>query len=390
MEDARAAVAAVVERVPEAVQIGVFGSVARGHAKPLSDIDLLVVVEDLDYLADRPRLAGEVRSAARTATPYPVGVVLTDVTEWARRSSLQTALERDISRGLVTIHDEGDERHVPVAWEKAMEKASTDLSEAYVRLGEAAAAFNGALRWMSPSTAENRARRSKGDLHAVYLTHRHQSLLADLDMVLETSLKAMHHAVGESVPAWTHRLSVLADDLPAGPERSRVLEALAPLRVESLPPAHRGPDDLEEVFTNWRIHGTYSSASRAALYLPPERVDAYLEAADRIAVLTLEVLAGRSGGGVLENRREVVLHRAALTAMRRARSRYDTATGRRRRVGRFWGLSAGLPPVASGLATDIPLHPAMARQCGHRRRWSRKQCVLPGAHLGSHRYRPSG
>ena len=320
MEDARAAVAAVVERVPEAVQIGVFGSVARGHAKPLSDIDLLVVVEDLDYLADRPRLAGEVRSAARTATPYPVGVVLTDVTEWARRSSLRTALERDISRGLVTIHDEGDERHVPVAWEKAMEKASTDLSEAYVRLGEAAAAFNGALRWMSPSTAENRARRSKGDLHA----------------------------------------------------------------------AHRGPDDLEEVFTNWRIHGTYSSASRAALYLPPERVDAYLEAADRIAVLTLEVLAGRSGGEVLENRREGVLHRAALTAMRRARSRYDAATGRRRRVGRFWGLSAGLPPVASGPATDIPLHPAMARPCGHRRRWSRKRCALPGAHPGSHQYRPSG
>ena len=390
MEDARAAVAAVVERVPEAVQIGVFGSVARGHAKPLSDIDLLVVVEDLDYLADRPRLVGEVRSAAQTATPYPVGVVLTDVTEWARRSSLRTALERDISRGLVTIHDEGDERHVPVAWEKAMEKASTDLSEAYVRLGEAAAAFNGALRWMSPSTAENRARRSKGDLHAVYLMHRHQSLLADLDMVLETSLKAMHHAIGESVPAWTHKLSVLADDLPAGPERSRVLEALAPLRVESLPPAHRGPDDLEEVFTNWRIHGTYSSASRAALYLPPERVDAYLEAADRIAVLTLEVLAGRSGGGVLENRREVVLHRAALTAMRRARSRYDAATGRRRRVGRFWGLSAGLPPVASGPATDIPLHPAMARQCGHRRRWSRKRCVLPGAHPGSHQYRSNG
>ena len=209
-------------------------------------------------------------------------------------------------------------------------------------------------------------------------------------MVLETSLKAMHHAIGESVPAWTHKLSVLADDLPAGPERSRVLEALAPLRVESLPPAHRGPDDLEEVFTNWRIHGTYSSASRAALYLPPERVDDYLEAADRITVLTLEVLAGRSEGGVLENRREVVLHRAALTAMRRARSRYDTATGRRRRVGRFWGLSAGLPPVASGPATDIPLHPAMARQCGHRRRWSRKQCALPGAHPGSHRYRPSG
>ena len=46
------------------------------------------------------------------------------------------------------------------------------------------------------------------------------------------------------------------------------------------------------------------------------------------------------------------------------------------------GRSAGLPPVASGPATDILLHPAMARPCGHRRRWSRKRCVRPGAPPG--------
>lgn len=337
VSDARAAAAAVAERVPEVVRIGLFGSVARGDASPHSDIDLLVVVEDLDYPADRPRLAGEVRSAARRATPFPVGAVVTDVTEWARRSSLRTTVEREISRGLLTLYDNGDERRLSVAWEKAMEKASTDLGEAYVRLGEAAAAYRGALRWLTPSSAENKARRARDRLHAVYLAERHRSLLADLDMVLETSLKAMHHALGESVPDRTHKLAVLANGLPAGPERIRALEILNPLRVESLPPQHRGSDDLEEVFTNWRIHGTYTSASLASLYLPPERVDAYLDAADRLTALTLEVLAGRSEGGVLEDRREAVMHRAAFAAMRKARSGYDAATGRRRRVGRFRG-----------------------------------------------------
>lgn len=101
--------------------------------------------------------------------------------------------------------------------------------------------------------------------------------------------------------------------------------------------ANRGLDDLEEVFTNWRIHGTYSSASLASLYLPPAHVDAYLNAADRLTVLTLEVLAGRSEGGVLENRREAVMHRAAFAAMRKARSGYDAAAGRRRRIERFRG-----------------------------------------------------
>lgn len=304
VSDARAAAAAVAERVPEVVRIGLFGSVARGDASPHSDIDLLVVVEDLDYPADRPRLAGEVRSAARRATPFPVGAVLTDVTEWARRSSLRTTIEREISRGLLTLYDNGAERRLSVAWEKAMEKASTDLGEAYVRLGEAAAAYRGALRWLTPSSAENKARRAGDRLHAIYLAERHRSLLADLDMVLETSLKAMHHALGESVPDWTHKLAVLANGLPAGPERTRALEILNPLRVESL---------------------------------PPQRVDAYLDAADRLTALTLEVLAGRSEGGVLDNRRETVMHRAAFAAMRKARSGYDTATGRRRRAGRFRG-----------------------------------------------------
>ena len=312
MNDARAAATAVAERVPGVVKIGLFGSVARGNPRPHSDIDLLVVVKDLDYRVDRPRLAGEVRSAARRVTPFPVGVVLTDVTEWARRSSLRTTMEREISRGLLTLYDNGGERRLSVAWEKAMEKASTDLGEAYVRLGEAAAAYRGALRWLSPSAAENKARRSRDRLHAVYLTDRHRSLLTDLDMVLETSLKAMHHASGESAPDRTHKLSVLANGLPPTPERSRALKILNPLRVKSLPPA------------------------------PPD-VDAYLAAADQITVLTLEVLAERSEGGVLEGRREVVMHRAAFTAMRKAWSRYDAATGRRRRVGRFKSRSSELP-----------------------------------------------
>lgn len=213
VDDARAAAVAVAERVPEVVRIGLFGSVARGDASPHSDIDLLVVMEDLDYPVDRPRLAGEVHGAVRRATPYPVGVVVTDVTEWARRSSLRTTIEREISRGLLTLYDNGDERRLSVAWEKAMEKASTDLGEAYVRLGEAAAAYRGALRWLTPSSA----------------------------------------------------------------------------------------------------------------------------AASRLTALTLKVLAGRSEGGVLENRRETVMHRAAFAAVRKARSGYDAATGRRRRVGRFRG-----------------------------------------------------
>lgn len=43
------------------------------------------------------------------------------------------------------------------------------------------------------------------------------------------------------------------------------------------------------------------------------------------------------------------------------------------------GRSAGLLPVDSGPATDILLHPALAQQRGHRRRWSRNGacCLMP-------------
>jgi len=74
-----------VVRAFDPVQVIVFGSVARGEEDPESDLDLLVVLDEVE-----PRRKRETMSAVHRAitAPVPVDVLVTDSEELARRKDV--------------------------------------------------------------------------------------------------------------------------------------------------------------------------------------------------------------------------------------------------------------------------------------------------------------
>jgi uncharacterized protein len=80
---------AIVERVAERfdpVKIIVFGSVARGEANYDSDIDLLVIFDEIAR-AEKRNVTVEIRRAL-ARFPVPKDVIVTDVDEIRRRGHL--------------------------------------------------------------------------------------------------------------------------------------------------------------------------------------------------------------------------------------------------------------------------------------------------------------
>lgn len=78
----------VVADVVEAyhpLKVILFGSVARGEEGPDSDLDLLVVLDEVDP-TERVRLMGEIRSAI--SAPVAIDVFVTDPKECERRKDI--------------------------------------------------------------------------------------------------------------------------------------------------------------------------------------------------------------------------------------------------------------------------------------------------------------
>lgn len=133
VEMAAAASEAIAQSVPGVRRICLYGSVARGEAGPDSDIDLLVVFDDLDYVK-RKQIAGQCLNAAYDVSivgEHRVSVVASDATEWETRSNLLTSFERAISADLVEVH----RSHAPISASnrevKMTDKPVSDLDEAY-------------------------------------------------------------------------------------------------------------------------------------------------------------------------------------------------------------------------------------------------------------------
>lgn len=329
---ARAAAEAIAETVPGVQRIGLFGSLARGEATVGSDIDLLVVFHDMDY-QDRKRLAGHCRSAARCAG-HEVSVVTTDAYEWDLRSGLATTLERAIAADLQSLYVSDDPTTV-VCREKGtqMDKPTSDLGEAYNRIEEAGRAYMDAVDKYLPNEEERELQRyDPDDMLTWYQYERYLGIVKNIDLVLEISLKALHHALGETPPPQSHRLHVLLSSLPNTPEANQAKEVLSPLMIKNLPPHVYQDEDLNEVYTNWRVHGTYDAPGIASGYLPTSRLEAYLDAADGLTSIMLDVMAAKSPDGKLINSREVTRHLQYFHKMRHLREQYELETGAQKRV----------------------------------------------------------
>ena len=94
---------AIVERVVERfdpLKIIVFGSVARGEANYDSDIDLLVVFDEIEW-SEKRNVTAKIRRAL-VHFPVPKDVIVTDVDELRRRGHLVgPMLRRALEEGRV-------------------------------------------------------------------------------------------------------------------------------------------------------------------------------------------------------------------------------------------------------------------------------------------------
>lgn len=341
MDTAAAAAEAIAQSVPGVRRICLYGSVARGEAGPDSDIDLLVVFDDLDY-AERKQIAGQCLNAAYDVSvvgEHRVSVVASDAAEWEIRSNLLTSFERAISDDLVEMH----RSHAPISasngevkmTDKPTNKPVSDLDEAYELINRIRVAYDRAIGAFLPRKKELSLQEIDPDEQlSWYQYNRYVTIVTHIDMVLEISLKALHHLIGSDPPAHSHRLAVLLDGLPLDAiETDKTLQAISPLRVDRLPAGTFDSDDLREVFTNWRVHGTYDSVGRASEYLPTERLEAYLNAAEQVTDLLMETLQSQTPGGTIRDTPIVKRYRASVEEMRTLRRDHDLATGRQRSGG---------------------------------------------------------
>ena len=323
---------AIAQRIPGVRRICLYGSVARGEARPDSDIDLLAVFDGIDY-AERKRIAGRCRAAANFA-PGSAGcrirIIATDTAEWEIRSNLLTSFERAISDDLVELHRSDAPVSTLNGAGKMTDQPVSDLGEAYAMVNAIRIAYDRANATLLPQSEELdlQATDPDGQL-SWYQYDRYVTVVTHIDMVLETTLKAIHHLVGDAPPPQSHRLAVLIDSLPDTLETEKAAQAISALRVDRLPSSAYDEHDLREVFTNWRVHGTYDAAGVASDYLPTERLETYLDAADQITELLIDSLRSRTPGGELMDTLVVARYLESVRKMRRLRRDHDLATGHR-------------------------------------------------------------
>ena len=124
--DAERAAAALIGA--GASKVLLFGSVARGDAGPLSDIDLVAIFADLDY-GERHVRQRALQAAAAAAVPWPVQVHVTDRPEWrARVKYVATSFEHRVAGEAILVAVAPSEG--PVYWGKEMVLPMSDPEEA--------------------------------------------------------------------------------------------------------------------------------------------------------------------------------------------------------------------------------------------------------------------
>ena len=132
IDDARRAGQALTDA--GAREVMVFGSVAKGEARPYSDIDLVVILDDLDYRSRRDT-AYAFEDLAADTVGQPVDVWLTDVPEWAAQNRCAASFAAAIRANLVPVAARrGDDS--AICWDKEQVMATSDTEAAWRRLEE--------------------------------------------------------------------------------------------------------------------------------------------------------------------------------------------------------------------------------------------------------------
>ena len=232
-------------------QVWLFGSVARGAQRRFSDIDLVAVLDDLDYRR-RWRVETELKAAASAAAGRPVDVVVTDRPEWrVQQQRVPASFAAAIRADLTLLADRP--AAVRVDWDKEQTMATSNEQLAMQRLDDVARQLISILRYLEPHRREMAA--AAGGDRAEYEEYRAGRLVGLCEaahLAVEGALKAVGTLTGVKADLlYQHDVESIADALPTG-ERAAMRELLT-----AAPDLVKTPGYI----TMWRTRGAYRTAT---------------------------------------------------------------------------------------------------------------------------------
>ena len=209
-----------------------FGSVARGEAHRHSDIDLMVVFDDLDY-GVREDLAMELGRLASAEVGCSVDVHLTDRPEWKMRTEqVVTSFESRVKGHAVVLVDREPGE---VDWDKGGVMPRSDYEEALERLIQVEKALTGIAASVVPDPSQRLMEQTGQEVTAfAYYEARLARGCAAGHLTVDTAVKSLIHLSSspKSQP-WGHYQDKLLPQLPE-PHRSEIESRLATVGVENL------------------------------------------------------------------------------------------------------------------------------------------------------------
>lgn len=242
MSEARRAAQAVAAARPDVVRVMLFGSVARGEADEASDIDLMVVFDDLGDYKDRREIRDRLAEAVRDSTPCSVDLHVTDLPEWrVRTEQVSASFEASIADDLVTLVERPVRRRPE--WEKPLRRPATNLEEAGSRFRDVARQLRSLNREMLPDENE-----LVGDAlqRQRELKERRRTACGRAADVIEAAVKTLI-ALGGASPAKTHNLAELVDQIELPERRAQVASRL------------RGSSVPMNAISAWHVKANYAN-----------------------------------------------------------------------------------------------------------------------------------
>ena len=210
LDDARKA-AQHLRRLFDPGEVLLFGSVARGAQEADSDLDLVLVFDDLGDYTARSSLCRQARRAVTDATGLSSDIRVTDRPEWETRAKhCLSTFEAHVAANAVTLSSRPP--RTTIDWNKKIGMAPTDEQQAIASLRNAIHPLNGLLGLLHPSRHESDALLA-GDLRYADSMQRSRLLhvCAQAQTAMETSLKSLIHALKGPHPAHVHNIGGLLD-----------------------------------------------------------------------------------------------------------------------------------------------------------------------------------
>ena len=295
LDDARQAADALSFLDPGLVLV--YGSVVDGTADADSDVDLMVVFDDLGDYRQRSLLRRRAREAAESVIGRPVDVRVTDRPEWRARTECVSSFERHVASGAITLRERRAEH---VDWHKEIPIPPTDEGMARASLGDLAQALEALTNALAPYAQEAEAAESGSPAHAaVSQARRMRRVCALAQEAMETGLKALNHALPGPHPPRTHDLGALIGLLPVTPgERDRLDAAVRDLDLAAA--------------AQWRQMGTYPGDFEVEVVAErstPEHAATMVNAAARLTLAVVDLLDDRLGDSAASHEARTELSR---------------------------------------------------------------------------------